>query len=445
MSVDSETIYFFRMSKQLIHQYYTNLDRGIQFAKSNNEDTIKSYFWILLNEYARKNNYELSREIFLEGTTKPNKTKPDGILRTSYGMDIGYWESKDEKDTLDDEIDKKKEKGYPFENILFENGKTAVLIQRNEEVMRVSMRDDEKLNSILTEFISFESPAVTQFKAALENFKTDIPIIIEALRKKIDEAGISNLNFIAVSKTFLDLCKAEINPQIVDADVREMMIQHILTSDIFSQIFGDPNFHKHNNIARELEKLIDTLFDFSERKNILVDIENYYATISAAAKGIPDHHEKQKILKVVYENFYKAYNPKAADRLGVVYTPNEIVKFMIDSTNYLLEKYFETNLSAKNVEILDPSTGTGTFVTSIIDSIPEHLLKYKYQNEIHANEVSILPYYIANLNIEFTYKQKMQRYEEFKNLCFVDTIDGIVADFKTNKYSPIKFKISKIP
>ena len=126
----------------------------------------------------------------------------------------------------------------------------------------------------------------------------------------------------------------------------------------------------------------------------------------------------------MYENFYKAYNPKAADRLGIVYTPNEIVRFMIESTDFLVHKHFGKLLADKEVEILDPATGTGTFITELIDFLPTHSLQHKYKHEIHCNEVAILPYYIANLNIEFTYKQKMGEYEEFENICFVDTLDN---------------------
>jgi predicted helicase len=169
----------------------------------------------------------------------------------------------------------------------------------------------------------------------------------------------------------------------------------------------------------------------------LREINNYYETINAQANLVADHQEKQKFLKIVYENFYKMYNPKGADKLGVVYTPNEIVRFMVKSSDYLLQRHFGKALHDKNVNILDPATGTGTFITDIIDFIPEQYLEYKYKHEIFANEVAILPYYIANLNIEYTYKQKMRNYIEFPNICFVDTldnIDGLAYEGKQHKF-----------
>ncbi len=414
------------MSKQLINQYYNNLDRAIQFGKSTNETAIRHTFMNLLNSYAKKNNYELVPEVWCLGT-KGRKVRPDGIVKNLFGLDIGLWESKDEKTNIDDEINLKIKTGYPLTNILFEDSANVILYQRGEESMRIPMRDADQLHELITKFVSFKNETIHKFEVALENFKADIPAIVETLRKRIEEQGNTNLEFTAVRDKFLLLCKAEINPEITLADVREMMIQHLLTSDIFNKIFDDPEFHRHNNIARELDTLVDALFTYAERRNLLGNIEHYYDTINAAAAGVTDHHEKQKFLKVLYENFYKVYNPKAADRLGVVYTPNEIVTFMIESTDYLLHKHFGKALADKNVDILDPATGTGTFLTAIIDHIPKHLLQHKYREELHANEVAILPYYIANLNVEFTFKQKMGYYDEFKNLCFVDTLDNIGA------------------
>ncbi|MFA5010672.1 MAG: type ISP restriction/modification enzyme [Ignavibacteria bacterium] len=412
------------MSRTLINQYYINIDRALQYGKSKNETAVRNYFWMLLNHYAKDNNYEVIPEVSTMGT-KGSKVYPDGIVKNLWGLDVGLWESKDEADDINEEIDKKIKKGYPLTNILFEDTNTAVLFQRGERVMSVPVRNADNLDTILKQFFNFKSETVYKFEDAIEKFKEDIPTIIEKLRSKIEEVGDTNPNYISVRDTFLALCKAEINPEITLADVREMMIQHLLTSDIFNKIFDDPDFHRHNTIAAELEKLIDILFTYSERRNLLGSIEHYYDTINSTAAAITDHHEKQKFLKVLYENFYKSYNPKAADRLGVVYTPNEIVRFMIESTNHLLYKHFGKTLSDKSVDILDPATGTGTFISEIIENtIPKQDLAYKYKNEIHANEVAILPYYIASLNIEYTYKQKMGYFEEFSNICFVDTLDN---------------------
>jgi len=295
------------------------------------------------------------------------------------------------------------------------------------------MDDAEALDRIIHAFINYERPEVENFHKAIELFKQDIPNVTATIRGIILAQEKTNIKFKETENKFWELCKESINPEISLDDIREMMIQHILTEDIFNTIFGETQFHRENNIARELEQVILTFFTGNTKHIALGAIQHYYQAINAAAAQIADHHEKQKFLKVIYEVFYKGYNPKAADRLGVVYTPNEIVKFMIESTDYLLYHHFGKGLEDKGVEILDPATGTGTFICDIIDYIRKDKLAYKYEHEIHANEIAILPYYIANLNIEFTYKQKTGIYKEFENLCFVDTLDNVTANIGKDK------------
>lgn len=412
------------MSIHSIQQYQKEVENIIHFGGTKKETAIRNAFYNLLNEYAKQKGLMIVPEVTIKASNGKNVT-PDGTLKDMLRQDWGYWESKDESDNINEEIKKKFERGYPKENILFEDSQTAVLIQNGNEVLRVLVKDAEALHRIITAFISFERPEVQQFRKAIELFKQDIPKVTETIRGIIIAQEKTNPEFTKSSEEFLTLCHESINKDISQDDVREMIIQHILTEDVFNTIFDETQFHRENNIARELEKVIHTFFTGQTRRIALGSIQHYYQAINAAAAGIADHHEKQKFLKIIYETFYKSYNPKAADRLGVVYTPNEIVQFMIKGTDYLLHKHFNKFLEDKGVDILDPATGTGTYICDIIDYMSKDKLEFKYKNELHANEVAILPYYISNLNIEYTFTQKMGKYAEFTNLCFVDTLDNI--------------------
>jgi len=417
------------MSRLLISQYQAEVEKIVQYGGSRKETSIRVAFQNLLNDYCKARDFLLIPE--LDYRTKSGKVVyPDGTVKDALRLDWGYWESKDQYDNLDEEIEKKLAKGYPNDNILFEDSQTAVLIQGGEERLRVSMRDDEALDGIINAFINYVRPEVEDFREAIASFKEDLPTILEALRGLIALQSETNRNFVTARDNFLEICRKSINPEISLEDVREMIIQHILTEDIFINIFNESQFHRENNIARELQGVIETFFTGNTKRNTLGTIERYYAVIRRTAANIYNHHEKQKFLKAIYENFYKAYNPKAADRLGIVYTPNEIVRFMIESVDYLVHKHFGKLLADPGVEILDPATGTGTFVTELIEYLPKDKLRYKYKHEMHCNEVAILPYYIANLNIEFTYKQKMGEYEEFEHICFVDTLDHASSNIK---------------
>ncbi len=413
------------MSKILINRYYGDLHRAKQFSGSQNETTVRNAFYNLVNGLARPKNLELVTEVSLKTPFQTTVT-PDGILRNILQLDYGYWESKDSKDDLYQEIEKKFKKGYPKSNILFEDTVNAVLVQ-DEKKTEIKMQDSDALLHILNQFISYERPEVQEFNKAIANFGTDLPNILDALRQIIEKEAVQNPKYKKQRSKFLQLVKDSINPNLGLADVREMLIQHILTEEIFISIFDNADFHRENNIAETLYELERTFFKGKTKQDLLTSVRPYYNTIKARANEMVSHAEKQKFLKVVYENFYQAYNPKGADRLGIVYTPNEIVKFMLEGTDYLLDKHFSKTLGDKGVQILDPCTGTGTYITELIEHIPPHQLEYKYKNEIHANEMALLPYYVANLNIEAVYQQKMNSYEEFENLCFVDTLDNTQA------------------
>ncbi len=411
------------MSIALINQYYNEKLKIRNISKQDSESVMRRAFARLLEGYAHKKHLTLIEE-FTHKTEIGSNIRFDGVVKNDMGLNFGFWEAKANVD-LEDEIRKKFNKGYPKSNILFEDGKQAVLYQNAARVKAVDITDSKELHALLEQFMAFETPELRSFHEAVANFKKDVPEIASVLRGMIEQQDASNPTFQKARNHFLELCRDAINPDIDKADVDEMLIQHILTEQIFMSVFSDAQFIKENNIARELYKVEETFFTGNVKRSTLDKIKNYYDVIALSAKSLNDHTEKQFFLKRVYENFYKAYNPKGADKLGIVYTPSEIVQFQIKSTEFLLEKHFGKTLSDRGVEILDPATGTGTYICDLIEHINPHELAYKYKNDIHANEVAILPYYIANLNIEYTFRHKMGYYEEFPNICFVDTLDNI--------------------
>jgi len=414
------------MSQLLINDYLKQLDLIKKVSGSSRETIVREAFKDLLKAWGKQQGLVFLAEYPLKTATKSN-IAVDGALLHELRMPLGYWEAKDASDDLDEEIGKKFKKGYPQDNIIFSDDVTAVLVQHKNEVLRCDMTDTARLSQLLKLFFGFERPEIAGFRAAVEQFKTDLPVVLDSLRQMIEREHKANSSFRKAEQKFLTHAQEAINPGLTDADVREMLIQHILTEEIFAKVFDDSNFHQHNNVARELYALEAEFFTGNLKKQTLKGLETYYAAIRATAAQISSHHEKQAFLKVIYENFYKIYNTKAADRLGVVYTPNEIVRFMIDGADWLTEKHFGKNLIDKDVEILDPATGTGTFICELLEHFRGQpaKLKYKYLNELHANEVAILPYYVANMNIESTYAAITGNYEEFPNLCFVDTLDNV--------------------
>ncbi|GER80449.1 MAG: type ISP restriction/modification enzyme [Anaerolineales bacterium] len=412
------------MTVQLIQKYYADVDKIKRYSGASNESSLRKPFQDLLEQYARTKGLALVAEVETE-STRGTRIRPDGVLKDALRQDWGFWESKDEKDDIEAEIQVKFNKGYPDFNILFEDTQTAILYQGGQRIGRADFSDAAALDALLTKFVGYEPKEVSEFHKAIELFSAEVGGLAEALREVISEQLSVNSQFSGALAEFLELAKKAINPKIEMADVREMIIQHVLTEDIFMRVFDEAEFHRENVIARKLQEVAGTFYKGEMKRNIHARIAPYYETINARASQISDHHEKQKFLKALYESFYKAYNPKAADRLGIVYTPDEIVRFMIESADHLVFKHFGKTLGDKGVEILDPATGTGTFITELIEYLPPAQLEYKYENEIHCNEVSILPYYIANLNIEYTYKQRMGKFKEFENICFVDTLDNM--------------------
>ena len=405
-----------------IADYYARRRELVEFGGSDNELNIRPAFQNCLDAYCREHKERL---VLIPELKTVGNVIPDGTVKDTLRMARGYWEAKDSHDDLDAEIQAKFNRGYPRDNIVFEDSETAVLVQNGDVALRVDMSRPGELHRLIRRFLDYELPSIEEFRHAQAQFKADLPAVLENLRQAVAAAEDGNADYRTNAAEFLALCRRSIGPDVAEADVREMLLQHILTKDIFHRVFDEDQFHKENNVAGQLDELESTFFTGNVRREAIDRLRAYYGAIGRAADEIADYAEKQQFLKAIYEDFYKAYNPAAADRLGVVYTPNEVVDFIIRGADWLLQRHFGKTLADDNVQILDPATGTGTFITNLINQLPTDRLEYKYLNEIHANEVAILPYYIANLNIEYTYRERTGEYLEFPNLCFVDTLDNM--------------------
>jgi len=397
-----------------IENYYKYLEK-LKF-QTDNEQGLSSAFLQLLQNYASEKNFIIIAEARLE-----NGLRPDGTVRNDLRLPVGYWEAKDSKDNLAEEIAKKLKLGYPTNNIIFEDTENIVLIQNGETIFDTKLSDKEKLHEVIESFLDFEPPEIKNFTEALEKFAEDVPNIIEAIQEKIEKEASQEFKD-AFNKFEINI-RTFINDSISKSDIVEMLIQHILTEDIFSKVFQDFDYHKHNKLSLTLQKLESMLLGENNRKVFLRGIRYYYSALETLFLELDDYREKQNLLIVVYEEFYKALNPKKADTLGIVYTPLEIVDFMINTTDKLLKNYFQKELKDEKVAILDPATGTGTFTTQIIEYLPKEILDKKLDNEIFANEISLLPYYIANLNIEYLYFKRTGKLREFKNIVLGDTLN----------------------
>jgi predicted helicase len=201
-----------------------------------------------------------------------------------------------------------------------------------------------------------------------------------------------------------------------------MLVQHLLTERIFRKVFQNPDFVNRNIIAHEIDKVITSLTSRKfNRNDFLKPLDRFYTVLEKRATEIDDYSIKQTFLNTVYEKFFQGFAIKVADTHGIVYTPQPIVDFMVSSVDEILKREFGLSLSSKGVHILDPFAGTNNFSMNILRRINKTDLKHKYLNEIHANEIMLLPYYIACMNIEHQYYELTGEYIPFPGMCLVDT------------------------
>jgi hypothetical protein len=247
------------MSQLLIQHYLNELQTLRRVSGTKRESVVRDAFKALLKDWGKSCDLIFLSEHEYETLTK-TRVYPDGTLMYELRVPFGYWEAKDTDDDLDEEIEKKFRKGYPQDNIIFDDTHEAVLVQNKQHVMRCGVEDPAQLHKLLELYFSYERPEIADFREAVEQFKADLPAVLKALREMIDKAERDNQAFHQAAVKFLKHAQETINPNVVAADVREMLIQHILTEEIFSQVFDNSDFHHHNNVAKQLYALEETFF-----------------------------------------------------------------------------------------------------------------------------------------------------------------------------------------
>lgn len=239
---------------------------------------------------------------------------------------------------------------------------------------------------------------------------------------------------------FLSGLRKNINPSVTPGEVVEMLAQHLITKPVFEALFENYSFVQNNPVSRALQEMIDLLEGQALEKDTVV-LSRFYESVKMRVAGIDNAEGRQRVIVELYDKFFRTAFPRTVEKLGIVYTPVEIVDFINRSVADVLQADFGRSLSDENVHILDPFTGTGTFIARMIESdlIAPDALSRKYAKELHANEIVLLAYYIASINIENAYhatQGENTTYTPFKGICLTDTFQLGETDDDNWLYAP---------
>ena len=240
---------------------------------------------------------------------------------------------------------------------------------------------------------------------------------------------------------FVEALRQTLNPSVDNASAVEMLAQHILTAPLFDAMFPDHSFSQQNPVSRAMNTIVEMLASHSMLENERRDLDAFYRAMVERIEAVHTLSGKQEIMRTLYDRFFSQAFPRMSERLGIVFTPVEVVDFIIRSANDAMRTAFGQSLGDRGVSIIEPFAGTGTFVARLLQLgvIPAEALEHKYKNEIFANEFVLLSYYIASINIEQVYHQVRaeqgvdEGYVEFPGMTLTDTFqlhegDGTITE-----------------
>ncbi len=409
-------------SHKVIRDYYATLQQYEQQGIKH-EGAVSSPFDTLLHACAKQINATFVPQHAMH-TASGNRIVIDGVVRHEHGFPFAYWEAKDIDDNLAKAVQEKRDAGYPLNNTLFQTPERAILYQNGAEVLDIHITEPANLIAALQYLFAYVPPALDNWHTAVSDFREHVPDLASKLKELIEQRHETDPAFKKAFSNFYEICRTAINPELSQDAVEEMLIQHILTERIFRTVFNNSAFTRRNIIAREIENVVDALIRQAfSREEFLKPLDRFYVAIEQAATLCKDFSEKQHFLNTFYEKFFQGFSEDVADTHGIVYTPQPIVDFMVKSVEHILETEFGRSLSDAGVHIIDPFVGTGNFIVRLMQDIRGAALEAKYRHELHCNEVMLLPYYIASLNIEQEFFQRTGTYLPFEGIALADTFE----------------------
>lgn len=427
--------------KKRLDAYFQRMHKDIHENKVKKETSLKPHFMTLLRDFWEGDQKGSLIEEFGEKTQAKRNISYDARLSNEDGLTLGHIEAKDDRDELEKEINAKKESGYQFQNILFWQPKGIILIQEEKKVSyngqefidlsESNKKREEDLLGIIKIFLNYMPPALANFKKNQEGFLSAIQEQADWLKQAIKDAyEQENLSFQQASQKLEELFEEALDRRLSQSEMIDWAIQHFFMRSIFLSVFKT-DFLDTNPIAKPLESFLKELAYTKGKRNIdelwqVKGAKNFYQDLSASAGFIKEEEEKQRFLNIMYERFFSSYATKEADKFGVVYTPPEVVRFMLLSVDSLLKKEFHLTegLSTRDVKIIDPFVGTGNFLVHLLPMISYKNLEYKYKNDLFANEIQLMPYYISQVNLADAYWAcEGKGNPNFPNLALADTFD----------------------
>jgi predicted helicase len=396
-------------------------------------------FLALLEWAARQRGMRVipQQRIRVEG---PEPICVDAEVRDPYNIGVGIMDSKRRRVDVADALRAKIADGYPTLNLLVENTREAILIQDDAVLLRYALDDWAQVDELLSRFLTHRSGNIARFYQAAEEFNQRLPQLAQGLQSIIDAEKRKNGRLREALDAFLGICREAVNPGMRMDEAEDLLRQHLLMKRILESVFQNPDFMDRNPIARALKKIVDELRDpYLSIMELLNSVEWFYRALDEAARAIPNYERKQEFLHGVYERFFQVASARTADTHGIVYTPAEVVRWMVRSADAVMRDELALSLLDPGVHVLDPCTGTGKFIQEVLRYLSGYagaagrsaadLITHKYLHDIHCNEVLLLPYYIAAQNIEHEYYERFKRFEAFPGICFADTLEMAKTQF----------------